>query len=94
MSLRNTWAIYKINHQTGAVMWTLGSNQNNFKMGPGTQTAFQHDVVVQPNGMLTMFDDGAGPPRIHTQSRAVELSVKTSNMTVTLVRQFEHSPAI
>ena len=94
VSLRNTWAIYKINHETGAVMWTLGSNKNNFKMGPGTQTAFQHDVVVQPNGMLTLFDDGAGPPRIHTQSRAVELSVNTSNMTVSLVRQYEHSPAI
>ena len=94
VSLRNTWAIYKVNHQTGAVMWTLGSNQNNFKMGSGTQTAFQHDVVVQPNGVLTAFDDGAGPPQVHTQSRAVELSVNESNMTVSLVRQFEHSPAI
>ena len=92
VSLRNTWAVYKINHQTGAVMWTLGSNQNNFKMGAGTQTAFQHDVVVQPNGMLTMFDDGAGPPRVHSQSRAIEESVNESNKTVTLVKQFEHSP--
>jgi hypothetical protein len=94
VSLRNTWAIYKINHQTGAVMWTLGSNKNNFKMGPGTQTAFQHDVVVQPNGVISLFDDGAGPPRVHTQSRAVELSVNTSKMTVSLVRQFEHSPGL
>ena len=45
ISMRNTWAVYKVDHQTGAVIWTLGSNQNNFKMGPGTQTAFQHDVV-------------------------------------------------
>src|SRR6202012_1305929 len=60
VSLRNTWAIYKIDHESGAVMWTLGSNKNNFKMGPGTQTAFQHDVVVQPNGVLTLFDKGAG----------------------------------
>jgi len=94
VSLRNTWAVYKINHQTGAVMWTLGSNQNNFKMGAGTQTAFQHDVVLQPNGMLTMFDDGAGPPRVHTQSRAIEESLNESNNTVTLVRQFEHSPGL
>ena len=94
VSLRNTWAVYKIDHQTGAVMWTLGSNQNNFKMGAGTQTAFQHDVVLQPNGMLTMFDDGAGPPRVHTQSRAIEESLNESNNTVTLVRQFEHSPGL
>ena len=94
VSLRNTWAVYKIDHQTGAVIWTLGSNQNNFKMGAGTQTAFQHDVVLQPNGMLTMFDDGAGPPRVHTQSRAIEESLNESNNTVTLVRQFEHSPGL
>ena len=94
VSLRNTWAVYKINHETGAVMWTLGSNQNSFKMGAGTQTAFQHDVVLQPNGMLTMFDDGAGPPRIHSQSRAIEESLNESNDTVTLVKQFEHSPGL
>ena len=94
VSLRNTWAAYKINHETGAVMWTLGSNQNSFKMGPGTQTAFQHDVQVQPGGMLTMFDDGAGPPTVHSQSRAIEESLNESNNTVTLVRQFEHTPGL
>jgi hypothetical protein len=94
VSLRNTWAVYKIDHQTGAVIWTLGSNQNNFKMGPGTPTAFQHDVVVQPSGLLTEFDDGAGPPMVHSQSRALELSLNTANNTVTLVRQFEHSPGL
>jgi hypothetical protein len=94
VSLRNTWAVYKVNHETGAVMWTLGSNQNNFKMGTGTQTAFQHDVQVQPNGMLTMFDDGAGPPTVHSQSRALEESLNESNDSVTLVRQFEHSPGL
>jgi len=94
VSLRNTWAVYKVNHQTGAVMWTLGSNQNNFKMGAGTQTAFQHDVVLGANGMLTMFDDGAGPPRVHSQSRAIEESLNESNNTVTLIRQFEHSPGL
>ena len=82
VSMRNTWAVYKINHQTGAVMWMLGSNQNSFKMGPGTQTAFQHDVVLQPNGMLTMFDDGAGPPTVHSQSRALEESVNETSKTV------------
>jgi Arylsulfotransferase (ASST) len=94
VSVRNTWAVYKINHQTGAVMWVLGSSQNSFKMGAGTQTAFQHDVVLQPDGVLTMFDDGAGPPRVHSQSRAIEESLNESNDTVTLVGQFEHSPAL
>jgi Arylsulfotransferase (ASST) len=93
VSMRNTWAVYKIDHQTGAVIWTLGSNQNQFNRGAGTSTAFQHDVVAQPNGMFTMFDDGGGPPTVH-QARALELSVNETSKTVTLIRQFEHSPGL
>ena len=93
VSMRNTWAVYKIDHQTGGVIWTLGSNQSSFKMGPGTQTAFQHDVRVQPGGTFTAFDDGGGPPTVH-QARAVELSVDETGKTVTLVRQFPHSPGL
>jgi hypothetical protein len=93
ISMRNTWAIYKVDHQTGAVIWTLGSNQNNFKMGSGTQVAFQHDVLVQPNGTFTAFDDGGGPPTVH-QARAVELSVNETTKTVSLAQQFEHSPGL
>jgi hypothetical protein len=64
LSMRNTWAVYKVNRSTGAVMWTLGSNKSNFKMGSGTSTAFQHDAIVQPDGSITMFDDGGGPPTV------------------------------
>ena len=94
VSMRNTWAAYKINHSTGKVMWTLGSGKTSFKMGPGTRTAFQHDVVVGPGGELTLFDDGAGPPRKEGQSRALVLSLNTKSMTATLVRQYEHKPAL
>jgi Arylsulfotransferase (ASST) len=93
ISMRNTWAVYKVDHNTGAVIWTLGSNANNFNMGAGTKTAFQHDVLVQPNGTFTAFDDGGGPPTVH-QARAVELSVNENSKTVTLAQQFEHSPGL
>ena len=94
VSMRNTWAAYKINHSTGNIMWTLGSGKSSFKMGPGTRTAFQHDVVVQSNGDLTLFDDGAGPPKKEPQSRALMISLNTKSMTATLVRQYEHRPAL
>ncbi len=94
VSLRNTWAAYKINTQTGAVIWTLGSSRSSFKMGSGTRTAFQHDVEVQPDGTLTMFDDGAGPPREHAQSRAIRIALNFKKMTVSLVAQDNHSPSL
>ncbi len=93
VSMRNTWAVYKINRSTGAVMWTLGSNQDTFKRGAGVSTAFQHDAVVQPDGSLTVFDDGGGPPRVRA-GRAVRLSLNTANDTASLIKQYIHSPAL
>ena len=93
VSLRNTWAVYKVNPSTGAVEWTLGSNQDSFKQGAGTSTVFQHDAVLQPDGSLTMFDDGGGPPTLRA-GRAIRVSVNTAKHTVTLIKQYQHSPAL
>ena len=96
ISGRNTWAAYKINHQTGAVMWTLGGRRSSFKMGPGTGFAFQHDVRVRANNdeYVTVFDDGAGPPKIHTQSRGLKLKLDLKRMTATTAFQHDHSPPL
>jgi hypothetical protein len=96
ISGRNTWAAYKISHATGAVIWTLGGKLSSFKMGPGTSFAFQHDVRVQAQNdeYLTLFDDGAGPPSVHSQSRAIELSLNFKRMTATLADQREHAPSL
>jgi hypothetical protein len=93
ISMRNTWGIYKISSQTGAVMWTMGTNQNQFKRGSGTSTVFQHDVLVQPGGTFTMFDDGGGPPTVRP-GRAIRVAVNENTKTVTLVKQYQHSPAL
>jgi hypothetical protein len=93
VSMRNTWAVYKVSSSTGSIMWTLGSNQGNFKFGSGASVAFQHDAIQQPDGSITMFDDGGGPPTIH-RARAVRISVNQSRKTASLVRQYSHTPAL
>jgi hypothetical protein len=93
ISMRNTWAVYKISRSTGAVMWTLGSNQSSFKWGRNASVAFQHNAVQQPDGSITMFDDGGGPPTIHA-ARAVRISVNQKRKTASLVRQYVHSPTL
>ena len=92
VSMRNTSAVYKIDHQTGNVIWQLGGNASSFTMGQGTTTWGQHDAVVQPDGTLTLFDDGAGPPRAHPYSRGIREQIDTASMTATLVREYDHSP--
>jgi hypothetical protein len=93
VSMRNTWAVYKVNVQTGAIIWTLGSNNSSFKMGPGTSTVFQHNAIVQPDGSITMFDDGGGPPTVRA-GRAIRISLNGAKDTATLLNQYKHTPAL
>ena len=96
ISGRNTWAVYKVNRDTAATMWTLGGKYSSFKFGKDASFAFQHDVRVRSAGdaLVSMFDDGAGPPYVHSQSRALELRLNVKDKTATVVGQHVNSPPL
>jgi hypothetical protein len=96
ISARNTWAAYDIDHQTGAIMWTLGGRKSSYKLSSGAVFAFQHDVRLHTDtdGTVTLFDDGGGPPRVHDESRAITVRLDSSGKTATLVSENQHSPAL
>jgi len=96
VSARNTWAAYKLDHRTGATIWQLGGKHSSFKLGAGAGFAFQHDVRIRSgaDGLVTLFDDGAGPPTVHSQSRGLTLSLDLARGTATRVAQRQHSPAL
>lgn len=94
VSARNTSAVYKIDRSSGALIWTLGGKRSTFRLGKGTGTAFQHDAIVQRDGSVTIFDDGAGPPRVHPHSRGIRVGLDMSRRTATLEHQYNHSPQI
>ena len=94
VSMRNTSAVYEIDHETGRVLWTLGGKDSSFAMGPGTETYLQHDVVAQPDGTLTLFDNGGGLPFLHPQSRAMQERLDLNTMTATLISECDHSPGL
>ncbi len=87
VSARNTWTVYDVNSATSQVQWQLGGRHPTFTMGPGTNTAYQHDPRELPDGMFSVFDNGASP-KIHSQSRGIVVSVNPQQGTVTLVGQF------
>ncbi|MGN6372507.1 MAG: arylsulfotransferase family protein [Solirubrobacteraceae bacterium] len=89
LSARSTWATYQLQRGTGEVLWRLGGNKSSFKMGPGTETAWQHDARLLPNGEVTLFDDGSNPP-IHHQSRAVTIALDFAAHTATLRSSLTH----
>jgi hypothetical protein len=74
VSARSTWASYQLQGGSGDVLWRLGGSKSSFKMGPGTETAWQHDGRILPDGEVTLFDDGSNPP-VHHQSRAVRIAL-------------------
>jgi hypothetical protein len=96
ISARNTWAAYKINRQTGAIIWTLGGKRSTLRMGPGTSFVYQHDVRVEAAGdrVVSVFDDGGGLPNVHTESRGLELALDFTHKRASLVTQDKHSPPL
>jgi EmrB/QacA subfamily drug resistance transporter len=98
VSMRNLWAAYKVNIATGALEWTLGGRHSSFKLGPGADFQWQHDVVTYPgSSLITMFDDhccqitGGGTYVSPTApSRGLVLKLDTRTHTATLASQYSH----
>jgi hypothetical protein len=90
ISARNTWAGYQIQEGSGRILWRLGGLKSSFKMGPGTETAWQHDGRILPGGEVTFFDDGSNPP-IHHQSRAVRIALDFSTHEARLASSYTHA---
>ncbi len=84
VSSRNTHTVYKIERSTGAIIWRLGGKQSNFALAGDADFAWQHDARRQPDGSLTLFDNG---DRV---SRALTLAVNERRRTVTLARAYTH----
>jgi hypothetical protein len=89
VSGRSTWAAYQLQGGSGKILWRLGGTNSSFHAGPGAETAWQHDVRMQPDGTVGVFDNGSNP-RIHDQSRGVRLAIDTARHTVRLVHAYPH----
>ena len=87
ISARNTWAAYKIERKTGDVLWRLDGKKSDFEMGQRTRSAFQHDARRQKDGTITIFDNGAHP-KVHDQSRAIDIGLDEGEMKATLLREY------
>ncbi len=93
ISSRNTWAGYELDKHTGQILWRLGGKRSSFRMGPGTGTAWQHDIRWQPDGTITIFDDGDFP-KVHSQSRAIRERIDWRTKSVSLVARYVRSPPL
>ena len=89
VSSRSTHTIYKIDRRSGQILWRLGGKRSDFNMGSGSVFAWQHDARRQPDGTLSVFDNGA-TPAVEKLSRGLILDLDEQSMTATLLRQYTH----
>ncbi len=101
VSMRDTWAAYLVNIATGGIEWTLGGRHSSFTFGPGAAFEWQHDVKLQPNSEVSLFDDhccqltGGGTYVSPTaQSRGLVLKLNQQMHTATLVHQYTLSGGV
>ncbi len=84
---RNTWTVYKVDRKSGDLLWRLGGKKSDFEMGPGTQSAYQHDARRQRDGTITIFDNGAHP-KVYDQSRGIVVELDEEKMSAKRLREY------
>jgi hypothetical protein len=98
VSARHTSTVYKIDRNTGEIIWHLGGMKNDFQLGPGAAFNFQHDARARTGGELTLFDNGAtgpGAQDVEPASRPLRLALDEKAMTADLLQVYQgcDSPA-
>jgi hypothetical protein len=88
ISSRSTHTVYKLD-RSGAILWRLGGKSSDFEMTAGSNFAWQHDARRQPDGTLSLLDNGA-TPAVEKLSRGLILDLDEQAMTATLLRQYTH----
>ena len=89
VSMRNTWAVYKIRQRTGGIYWRLGGKATTFKLEPGVRFAWQHNATFQSNGNVALFDDEAAP-KVGSLSRGLVVRLDTVHRAAHVAAAYTH----
>jgi hypothetical protein len=84
MSGRNTSTVYRIDLDSGDIVWRFGGENSDFAFAdPADMPSYQHDARWQSDGSLSVFDNGNAhsPP----SSRGAVYDLDEETMTATLV---------
>src|SRR5439155_27205604 len=85
----NPHAVDEGGRRTGKVLWRLAGKKSDFRLGPGARFAWQHDARRQPDGTVTLFDNGAAPA-VEKFTRVLVLRLDEKLKRATLVRSYRH----
>lgn len=87
ISARNTSAVYRVDRDTGEVVWTLGGKDSDFRMLGNSRFFWQHDAQLQSDGTITLYDNQANPAKSR-RSRGLRLALDLKRKTARVVTQY------
>jgi hypothetical protein len=90
ISSRNCSAVYKVNRDTGAVIWRLGGKMSDFTLGPGLPFAYQHDAEAVDASTIRIFDNESDGTPVLPASRVIWVTHDDTTMTATLLKSVQH----
>jgi hypothetical protein len=88
ISMRHANAIYKIDYNTGDIIWRWGGEENEFTFLNDIGFAGQHDARRLPNGNISVFDNQHGTS---VGSRCLEYELNTIDSTALLVKEYNYN---
>lgn len=88
VSARHTHAIYAVDRTTGEVLWRMGGRKSDVAVPEKAAFAWQHDVRVQDDGSITLFDNHYYSSSDGGSSRALRLRLDADESAATLVQEY------
>lgn len=75
VSARNTDTAYEVDRASGNILWRIGGKQSSYQLPADASFVAQHDVERDPDGTISLFDDGSFAPPLKRAARALVLSL-------------------
>lgn len=85
ISSRNTSTIYKIDRESGDILWQLSGKGDEFGLSAEQKTSNQHYVRITEDGTITIFDNGVA----NEKTRAVALTLDEKTKKITSYESYE-----
>lgn len=96
VSLRDMWAIYNIDKETGNIIWQLGGKNSDFTFNSNATFSWQHDARYRSKTKISLFNNdccGSDTPP-EGASHGLILQLDHENMTAKKHRTYYHDPAL
>jgi hypothetical protein len=90
ISGRHSSTIYKVDRETGEIIWRLGGRNSDFRLGVGVRFQSQHDVHGLGDGVYRIFDNATAGHLVGYESRVVWIKIDEESGTASYLRQLTH----